>query len=122
MKAREFIPEYDIDPDELHRAAYLQRAVDKYNSRYQNKPRMANPNNPNDDSYDEPKDPKLTGNPIDTFGQNFFQKLADPGGFDDYKKMKPKEIAKALATRAANTVDKIPNAITNALYKSSSVK
>lgn len=52
MKAREIIPKYDIDQDELHKAAYLQRAVDKYNSKYQTKKPMSNPNNPNDATGD----------------------------------------------------------------------
>ena len=42
MKAREFIPEYDIDPDELHKAAYLQRKVDQYNAKYKNRKPIEN--------------------------------------------------------------------------------
>ena len=73
MRAKEFTEEYyDIDPDKLHKAAYLQRAVDKYNSRYQNKKPLKNPNNPDD--VDEPKTP----NPLATFGNAFVQQLTDP--------------------------------------------
>lgn len=67
MKASEFIPEYNIDPDELHRAAYLQRAVDKYNSKYQNRrPAMPNPINGGVDGADTPADDSTKG-----FGKNF---------------------------------------------------
>jgi hypothetical protein len=74
MKAREFIPEYEvyIDPDELHKAAYLQRKVDQYNARYQNRKPLSGAA-PVDDEK-----PQSSPNPLGTFAKSFGQELIDP--------------------------------------------
>ena len=111
MKASEFIPEYNIDPNELHRAAYLQRAVDKYNSKYQNKkPAMSNPNSP-DAVTGEPGDGSEKG-----FGKNFASgfknKLANPYDSNDLDKAidvggKVDDWIKAISDPSKRSVDAI---------------
>jgi hypothetical protein len=106
MKAREFIPEYDIDPDELHKAAYLQRKVDQYNARYKNKKPLAGASPTDDEPQKEP-----SFNPLGTFAQSFGKQLFDP----DYE-------PDTVLTKGINLAKRLPGAVTNALYKSSSAK
>jgi len=92
MRAKEFIDEsYNIDPNELHRAAYLQRAVDKYNSRYQPKrPAMSNPISGTIDKPDDAEDDTTppTGG-IDPSKVNMVQPKAFSKGFSDTIKSDP---------------------------------
>ena len=97
MKAREFIPEYDIDPDELHKAAYLQRKVDQYNAKYKNRKPIVNPNSPNADEL-----PTKKFDPVGTFGDAFLRQLTDPAYQEPTMVTKGYRWAKGVKDAATN--------------------